>query len=79
MDRGQDARQGDARRRPKIEFVYTGYLEVGRKRMAIINGMEYREGEALDIKGFVLKSVSPTKVVIENRGIGATLNVPLQE
>jgi type II secretory pathway component PulC len=64
---------------PKIEFVYTGYIEVGKKRMAIINGSEYPEGENLDIKGYVLRSVSPTGVVIENRGIGATLNVPLQE
>jgi hypothetical protein len=63
----------------KIEFVYSGYLEVGRKRMAIINGMEYKEGEALDVKGYMLKSISPAKVVIENRGIGATLNVPLLE
>jgi hypothetical protein len=64
---------------PKIEFVYSGYLEVDRKRMAIINGMEYREGEGLDTKGYVLKSVSPSNVVIENRGIGATVNVPLLE
>lgn len=64
---------------PKIEFVYSGYIEVDRKRMAIINGMEYREGEGLDTKGYVLKSVSPSSVVIENRGIGATVNVPLQE
>ena len=64
---------------PKIEFVYSGYLEVDRKRMAIINGMEYREGESLDTKGYVLKSVSPSSVVIENRGIGATVNVPLLE
>lgn len=64
---------------PKIEFVYTGYLEVDRRRMAIINGEEYREGEALDIKGFVLKTVSPTRVVIENRATRKLLNVPLQE
>jgi hypothetical protein len=64
---------------PKIEFVYSGYLEVGRKRMAIINGMEYTEGEGLDTKGYVLKSVSPSSIVIENRGIGATINVPLLE
>lgn len=63
----------------KIDFVYSGYLETDRKRMAIINGIEYREGENLDIKGYVLKSVSPTRVVIENRGIGATVNVPLLE
>lgn len=64
---------------PKIEFVYSGYLEADWKRMAIINGMEYREGEGLDTKGYVLKSVSPSSVVIENRGIGATVNVPLLE
>jgi len=27
----------------------------------------------------VLKSVSPSRVVIENRGIGATINVPMLE
>ena len=70
------AKEADAQ---KIEFVYSGYLEVDRKRMAIINGMEYTEGEGLDTKGYVLKSVSPSSVVIENRGIGATVNVPLLE
>jgi len=64
---------------PKIEFTYTGYLEMGRKRIAIINGIEYKEGEPLDIKGFVLKSVSPARVAIENRTTRATLNIPLQE
>lgn len=64
---------------PKTEFIYSGYLEVGRKRMAIINGIEYNEGEVLDVKGYVLKSISPSRVLIENRGIGATINVPLQE
>lgn len=64
---------------PKVEFVYSGYLEVNRKRMAIINGMEYGEGDGLDTKGYMLKSVSPSSVVIENRGIGATINVPLLE
>ena len=62
-----------------IEFIYSGYLEVGSKRMAIINGIEYNEGEVLDVKGYVLKSISPSRVLIENRGIGAAVNVPLQE
>jgi hypothetical protein len=64
---------------PKIDFVYSGFIEADRKRMAIINGMEYREGEGLENKGYVLKSVSPSSVVIENREIGATINVPLLE
>jgi type II secretory pathway component PulC len=64
---------------PKIEFIYSGYLEVNRKRLAIINGMEYREGEELDVKGFVLKSVSPARVVIKNRAARATQTIPMQE
>lgn len=64
---------------PKIEFAYTGYLEVNKRRMAIINGMEYREGEELDVKGFVLKSVSPARVVIENRSARAVQTITLQE
>lgn len=64
---------------PKIELVYSGYLEVGGKRMAIINGVEYREREELDVKGYVLNAVTPTRVVVENRATGKLLNVPLQE
>jgi hypothetical protein len=64
---------------PKSEFAYSGYLDTGRKRMAIINGIEYSEGENLDMKGYALKTVSPTRVVIENRETGATVNVPLLE
>jgi hypothetical protein len=63
----------------KIEFVYSGYLGSGKRTMAVINGVEYKEGEALDISGFVLRSVSPARVVIENRGSGASLNIPMQD
>lgn len=63
----------------KIEITYTGYLEVGQKRMAVINGVEYREGEALDISGFILKTVTPTRIAVENRATKTLLNIPLQE
>jgi type II secretory pathway component PulC len=63
----------------KIEFVYSGYLGSGKRSMAVINGVEYKEGEALDVSGFVLRSVSPARIVIENRGSGATLNIPMQD
>jgi len=64
---------------PKGQFAYTGYVEANKGKMAIINGMEYREGENLDVKGFMLKSVSPVGVVIENRSTKAVQKVPLQE
>jgi len=64
---------------PKINFVYNGYIELGQKKMAIINGIEYREGDPLEIEGYVLKSVNAETAVIENRKIGVTENVPLQD
>jgi hypothetical protein len=75
----EPAKAGAAAAVQKIEFAYTGYLEVNGKRMAIINSMEYREGEELDVKGFVLKSVSPARVVIENRAARAAQTILMQE
>jgi type II secretory pathway component PulC len=63
----------------KIEFVYSGFLGSGKKSLAVINGVEYKEGESLDTAGFVLRSASPARVVIENRGSGAMLNIPMQD
>lgn len=64
---------------PKITFIYSGYIELGQKKMAIINGIEYSEGDPLDIAGYVLKSVNASRAVIENRRNGVTENVPLQD
>jgi hypothetical protein len=64
---------------PKSQFAYTGYVEANNEKMAIINGMEYREGENLDVNGFRLKSVSPVGVVIENRSTKAAQRIPIQE
>jgi hypothetical protein len=52
---------------------------VGGRRMAIVNGNEYKEGDALDIKGYFLTSVSPTNVMIVNRVTRAEQKVSLQE
>ena len=73
------AKGGTAEVSKKAEFAYNGYLIAGKQKIAVINGMEYKEGEALDIRGFVLKSISPEWVVIENRGTRAMLNIPLQD
>lgn len=51
----------------KVNFNYTGYMEYGGRQIAIINGNEYTAGEALDVQGYVLRSISPTRVMIENK------------
>jgi hypothetical protein len=63
----------------KIEFNYTGYLEADRKKIAIVNGIEYKEGDKLEIEGYLLKSASPQSIVVENTLTGIRQNILLQE
>ncbi len=63
----------------KIEFTYMGYIEARGKKLAIINGVEYHEGERLEVKDFVLKSATAKDIVVENVLTGIKLSVPLQE
>jgi hypothetical protein len=64
----------------KVNFSYTGYMEYGGRLMAIINGLEYAVGEALDVPGYILRSISPAKVTIENNANGKTkLEVLMQD
>jgi hypothetical protein len=63
----------------KVGFSYSGYLKVGNKNLAIINGIEYEAGEPMEIEGYILKKIYPAKVVIVNKKSGANFDVPLQE
>jgi len=61
------------------KMVYSGYLESGRNRLAIINGIEYRAGEELKEEGYVLKQITPLKVLILDKHMGTELEIPIQE
>ncbi|MGV8079168.1 MAG: hypothetical protein AB2L22_03790 [Syntrophales bacterium] len=62
-----------------ITFAYTGYLEAGKRRVAIINGVEYNAGEPLVEEGYVLRAVDKSKVVIEKKLEGVKFDVLIQE
>jgi len=61
------------------KIIYSGYVDTGGKQLAIINGVEYEAGEKLEMEGYVLKSVSPSRVLIINRNTDGELNIPIQE
>ncbi len=61
------------------DFLYTGYLSLGKKKLAIINGMEYVEGEGLDFKGYYVKSIAPRHVVVANIDGMESFQLPLRE
>ena len=58
------------------EFVYSGYLEVNQRRLAVINGMEYVVGEQLESGGYIVKSIDPEKVTLEDIGKGGQMTLP---
>ena len=61
-------------------LAYNGFIELGSKRLAIINGQEYEAGEKLNPGGFTIKSILPTRVVVvPAQGEGAPVVLPLQE
>lgn len=50
------------------DIVYSGFVDMGQKKLAVINGNTYQVGEKLDFGGaFYLKSVEPSQAVITDR------------
>ena len=43
---------------------YTGFLQMGDKRLAIINGLEYEIGDSLEPDGLIIQNIQPHHVVI---------------
>ena len=63
----------------EVSFTYSGYMETGNQRLAIINGMEYTVGEELEPGGYIVNSISATQVVIGVVGTAKTIIVEVKE
>jgi hypothetical protein len=49
---------------PQLNVSYTGFMQMGDKKFAIINGLEYTTGDELEQGGFVVRRITPRQVVI---------------
>ncbi len=58
--------------------AYSGYIAVGRKKMAIINGMEYVVGDTIVQTDYIIKSISSIQVVAGSAG-KIKIILPLEE
>lgn len=66
--------------RPRPNITYTGFMQMGDKRFAIINGFEYAPGDQLIEGGYKVSSVTPSKVVIVSTdGSNEKFIFPLEE
>jgi hypothetical protein len=61
------------------DFDYTGFMQLGTTRIAILNGMEYAEGEALPDKAYYIKSISPQRVIIGKVDSKETIQISINE
>ncbi|MEG6505737.1 hypothetical protein [Nitratidesulfovibrio sp. 1201_IL3209] len=50
------------------DIAYTGYVAIGNSVLAILDGLEYRAGETVADTGYVVKSITPGKVVLASPG-----------
>ena len=55
-------------------LIYSGYMNMGEKMLAVINGIEYRIGDI--VEGFTLKEIDPVEIVMEKNGRPA--RIPFQ-
>ncbi|OGP90721.1 MAG: hypothetical protein A2031_02850 [Deltaproteobacteria bacterium RBG_19FT_COMBO_43_11] len=61
------------------KIIYSGYVDSGKKKLAVINGFEYRIGEQLEMEGYILKGITPLKVILFNKNSGSEIEIPIQE
>jgi hypothetical protein len=77
MFRGEAKTGAGTDKKPDIR--YTGYMRAGNKQLAVLNGIEYETGEALEGQKYILKKILPAKVIIEDRRDGTVFEVFLQD
>lgn len=62
-----------------VKIIYSGYVETGKNKLAVLNGIEYRIGEELIEKGYILKNITSSKVIIFDKSAGNNLEISIQE
>ncbi|MDY6822224.1 MAG: hypothetical protein SWH68_00260 [Thermodesulfobacteriota bacterium] len=62
-----EAGEADGKKKRTAEqkrFTYSGYIALGNMKLAVINGMEYEEGETLKETEYVVRRIRPSSVVL---------------
>jgi len=63
----------------EVSYRYSGYIKMGNRKLAIINGLEYELGDELKQGGKVLKEIGSMQVVIGGPNEDNNLTLLLDE
>jgi hypothetical protein len=79
--RRKDMESPESKEKPaeEVRFVYSGYLGMAGKRLAIVNGMEFEAGDLLNWGTHSLEKIEPDRLWVREKETGKTLVIPLQE
>lgn len=69
---------GPEKTQPKTLPRFTGYVELGSGRLAVVDGMEYQVGDTLDGGGYKVLSIAPEQVVLESLANGQQVPLPYE-
>lgn len=61
------------------KFHYTGFIRVGERKLAVINGREYQVGEQLEAGGFEVTEITPEAVVLQGLVRRNSVRIPYQD
>jgi len=59
-------------------MLFTGFVRAGDKMLAVINGLEYEEGDMMGNGNYTIKQISSEKVVVESES-GEELVILIKE
>jgi len=62
-----------------IRFTYSGYLEMGDKKLAIINDVEYETNDELELVGYIVEKIEPLRVIISDKERQRKIIVPIEQ
>ncbi len=53
---------------PDLNVSYTGFMQMGDRKFAIINGVEYAPGDRLEQGDYIVRSITARQIVIVSTG-----------
>ena len=63
----------------EVPFTYSGYMEMGKKKTAIISGLEYGPGDELGEGEYLVRAIYPNRVILESKKGKREIILPLEE
>ena len=66
-------------RSPLLKYVYSGFVQMGDTKFAIINGMEYTIGDAVLDTSYYVKTITPQQVVLKRIDSPQTISISMSE